>query len=194
MISDMQAAHLLPHLHGVGHWSHAAEYADDHQWYGGSSCSSIYGIYYMSPGDYSIVQGTPEGKLPLVFGIMIATVQVAGEEQGVFSWLHPLESPEFNFRPGRKKKVLDVFGPWIPANEESLAETEVLPSVMQPSSTVLVWDFEVEIEEGKDGVYIPFSVFDQCLDVHRIDCTGLSYSSTKRGNLYRTHRLMVPAC
>ena len=96
-----------------------------------------------------------------------------------------------NFKPGRKKKILDIFGGWVPADEISLRETEVLPSVMQPASKILVWDFEPEQAEDDAGsLLIPFAVYDKLLDEHNIDMTGLSLSSTKRGNLFRTHRLM----
>lgn len=111
-----------------------------------------------------------------------------------FAWYHPLQSPEMNFRAGRKKKVLDLFGPWVPAQDLALRETETMPSVMQPANKVLTWDFEPEVDHGHDpnGVLIPFAVFDQLMDIHRIDVTGLHLSSTKRGNLYRTHRPMMP--
>ena len=111
-----------------------------------------------------------------------------------FAWYHPTRSPEMNMRAGRKKKVLDIFGAWIPADDVSLNETLTLPSVLQPASKVLAWDFDPEQDEEGDAVslLIPFSVFDHVMDVHRIDITGLNLSSTKRGNLYRTHRLMMP--
>jgi len=110
-----------------------------------------------------------------------------------FAWYHPLSSPEKNFRVGRKKKILDLFGPWVPVADLSLSETESLPSVMQPASKVLCWDFEPEEDDsGSGGASVPFTVFDQLMDIHHIDVTGLSLSSTKRGNLYRTHRMMIP--
>ena len=110
-----------------------------------------------------------------------------------FAWYHPLDSPEQNFRAGRKKKILDIFGPWGPSDTLPLTSSETLPSVMQPHQKVLLWDFEPEIDEkNAEQVTIPFSVLDQVMDIHHIDITGLSMSSTKRGNLYRTHRLMIP--
>ena len=112
-----------------------------------------------------------------------------------FAWYHPLQSPEMNFKPGKKRKILDIFGPWVPADHLSLDEVETMPSVMQPASKVLAFDFDPETdEEAPNGqVSIPFHVLDHILDVHKIDFTGLSLSSTKRGNLYRTHKLMLPA-
>ena len=111
-----------------------------------------------------------------------------------FAWYHPLKSSEMNFRAGRKRKNLDLFGAWSPADDISLNETETLPSVMQPASKILAWDFEPEENEEGDAVsvMIPFTVFDHLMDVHNVDLTGLNMSATKRGNLYRTHRLMVP--
>jgi len=105
-----------------------------------------------------------------------------------------LRTPEANFKAGRKKKILDIFGGWVPSGEISLCETQVLPSVMQPASKILAWDFQPEQEEDSDAasLLIPFSVYDHLMDVHKIDVTGLNLSSTKRGNLYRMHRLMAP--
>ncbi len=111
-----------------------------------------------------------------------------------FVWYHPLQSPEMNFRPGRKKKLLDLFGGWVPAHDISLDDTEVLPGVTQPPSKILSFDFEPERDESNPAaVMIPFQVFDSLLDDHNVDVTGLSCSATKRGDLYRAHRLMAPA-
>ena len=55
---------------------------------------------------------------------------------------------------------------------------------------VIDWDFEVEDSEG--GVLIPFSTLDRVME-YGIDITGLNVSQTRRGNLYRTRRLMQPA-
>ena len=116
---------------------------------------------------------------------------------GRFAWYHPLESPEANFRAGRKRKILDIFGPWVPVQDLNMEETEpdAMQSVMQPANKVLAWDFEPITEEADavGQVIIPFHVFDHILEEHRVDFTGLTYSSTKRGNLYRTRRLMLPA-
>ena len=97
-----------------------------------------------------------------------------------FGWYHPLRTPGMNFSPGRKKKILDIFGGWIPADEICLGETEVLPSVMQPASKILVWDFEPEQSEDDAGsLLIPFAVDPFCSLRH----DWLEPSSTKRGNL-----------
>ena len=100
-----------------------------------------------------------------------------------------------NFKPGRKKQILDIFGEWVPADELPVEETQVLPNVVQPASKVLVWDFEPEpsIEtDDPNRVLIPFHVFDKIIDIHNIDVTGLTMSGTRRGNLYRMHRMMMP--
>lgn len=90
--------------------------------------------------------------------------------------------------------MLDIFGAWMPSNDLPLVETEILPKVIQPPQKVLAFDFEPEPCEGEPGhVQIPFHVFDHVMDIHGVDVTGLSFSSTKRGSLYRTHRLMLPA-
>lgn len=90
--------------------------------------------------------------------------------------------------------MLDIFGAWMPSNDLPLVETEILPKVIQPPQKVLAFDFEPEPCESEPGhVQIPFHVFDHVMDIHGVDVTGLSFSSTKRGSLYRTHRLMLPA-
>ena len=35
-----------------------------------------------------------------------------------FAWYHPLRSPEANFRPGRKRKILDIFGRLGPSGRD----------------------------------------------------------------------------
>ena len=71
----------------------------------------------------------------------------------------------------------------------ALQEMEPLPSPRVKAGDVIEWDFEVE--DGEDGVRIPFSTLDRVME-HGIDITGLTVSQTRRGNLYRTHRLMQP--
>ena len=113
---------------------------------------------YMTPGDFCIVAG--KDKLPIVLGVLMGIVQANGAEQGLlfgcsccvfcvfrfsllpsiatdlidlrFAWYHPLDSPEQNFRAGRKKKILDIFSPWVPSDTLPLTSSETLPSVMQP--------------------------------------------------------------
>ena len=68
----------------------------------------------------------------------------------------------------------------------ALQEMEPLPSPRVKAGDVIDWDFEVE--DGEGGVRIPL---DRVME-HGIDITGLTVSHTRRGNLYRTHRLMQP--
>lgn len=76
-----------------------------------------------------------------------------------------------------------------PADDICLDDTEVL----QWHSKILSFDFESERDESNPAaIMIPFQAFHSLLDDPTIDVTGLSFSSTKRGNLYRTHRLMAP--
>ena len=99
-----------------------------------------------------------------------------------------------NFRPGRKRMRTDIFGPWVPAAELPLQDSDCMPAVLQKAKHILEFDFTPEPCDNPDGpqaVQIPFAIFDRVLENHGIDITGLTYSATKRGNLYRTHRLMV---
>ena len=70
----------------------------------------------------------------------------------------------------------------------------MVPSVLQPASKILAWDFEPFNDEETDSgsLFIPFSVYDTLMDLHKIDLTGLNMSATKRGNLFRMHRMMAP--
>ena len=87
-------------------------------------------------------------------------------------------------RQGRKRQILDVFGPWVPSEQVVVQNLEPLPPSVISSEKILLWGFELE-EENK----LPFSVFDRLME-DGIDVTGLTISNTSRGNLYRAHRLM----
>jgi hypothetical protein len=50
---------------------------------------------------------------------------------------------------------------------------------------ILEWNFDLT-----DKFELRFDLLDRLMDKHSIDITGLSISSTARGNLFRTHRLM----
>jgi hypothetical protein len=60
-----------------------------------------------------------------------------------------------------------------------------LPGPMLAPAAVVFHGFELDDEQC-----LPFEVFDVLADLG-VDCTALSLSSTRRGNLYRTYRLMA---
>ena len=130
---------------------------------------------------------------------------------GYVRWMHPQQSSQELFRAGRKKQIIDVFGPWAWADEMPLDKLQALPAAKSlgltvvklaslqylcfpligcpriTSDQVLEWDFECE---GVDKAEIPFAILDSLVDTHGIDLTGLSLSATSRGTRFRTHRLM----
>ena len=127
----------------------------------------------------------PQGgstALPLNLGVL---VDIVGNK-GLVQWMIPGESREANFRPGRRKDVRDIFGPWHAADSVPLANLPPLPPALIEPKNVLVWGFEFD----KSNL-LPFSLFDQILGFD-IDVTALSISSTARGNLYRVHRQLRP--
>lgn len=125
--------------------------------------------------------------------------------------MHPQQSSQELFRAGRKKQIIDVFGPWAWADEMPLEKLQALPAAKSlgltivklaslqylrfpligcpriTSDQVLEWDLECE---GVDKAEIPFAILDSLVDTHGIDLTGLSLSATSRGTRFRTHRLM----
>ena len=135
------------------------------------------------PGDLLIV-GPQGGSTALPFNLGVL-VDIVGDK-GLVQWMIPGESREANFRPGRRKDVRDIFGPWHAADSVPLANLPPLPPALIEPKTVLVWGFEFD-----ESNLLPFSLFDQILGFD-IDVTALSISSTARGNLYRVHRQLRP--
>ena len=135
-------------------------------------------------GDLILIKGS-DGSLPFFVGLLI---EMLTPNNALVPWLVPQESRQTNFRAGRKKLVTDIYACWHAADKQALATLPVLPPVEVQPEQILEWAFELEDD------MVPFSVLDRVVDVHFIDITGLSLSSTPRGNLFRTHRLMRNAC
>ena len=133
------------------------------------------------PMDFVIVKHK-HGKLPFVLG-QVLDIDYQ-DESAIVQWWHPDVSKEASMKPGRKKQILDVFGPWMPSDQMAVDALEPLPPSIVKPSLVFLWGFEHE-EENK----LPFSVLDGIMD-EGIDITGLNMSTTNRGNLYRAHRMM----
>ena len=77
-----------------------------------------------------------------------------------------------NFRPGRKRMRTDIFGPWVPAAELPLQDSDCMPAVLQKAKHILEFDFTPEPCDNPDGpqaVQIPFAIFDRVLENHGID-------------------------
>ena len=71
------------------------------------------------------------------------------------------------------------------ADALSLEEMGALPDPVVKTTDVLEWGFDLTVDHE-----LTFETLDAVMDKHRIDITGLSLTSTSRGNRYRTYRLM----
>ena len=102
-------------------------------------------------------------------------------------WYVPGLASAETFRSGPKKKLLDIFGPWTSMHALSLAEYQVcsMPSPVVHLADILECNFDLSSDET-----LPYDVFDALRSHHGIDVTGLSVSSTHRGNLYRSYALL----
>ena len=133
-------------------------------------------------GDFIIVDNTANSKA-LPFGL--GQVMDVDDDSAIVQWYHPSTSKESNLRAGRKKSILDLFGEWQALDALPVDGVEPLPpSVLSPSK-ILIWGFHLE-----DNNLVPFKVLDQIMDLDFVDLTGQKMSSTKRGTMYRAHRLM----
>lgn len=134
------------------------------------------------PGDMVLLAGEMKhNALPFHVGVIMELLPTGS---ALVQWLVPGESKHASFRGGRKRLVTDVFGPWYTADDQVVASLPALPSAVVQPCSVLEWCFELEDD------CLPFGILDKLVDVHFIDVTGLNLSSTPRGNLFRTHRLM----
>ena len=103
------------------------------------------------------------------------------------AWYVPQLARQVNFRGGPKKLIIDVFGPWLPADEMTPGELSActLPDHFLPVQSVLEANFDFTVEQT-----LPYEVFDALRNRHQIDATGFSLSMTRHGNLYRQYCLM----
>ena len=97
-------------------------------------------------------------------------------------------SPQANFKPGRKKHIVDIFSAWRPLDSLTLAEAKdvVMPPVVVPKSDILELNVDLDCDK------IPYTCFDK-LRAAGIDGTGLNLSMTPGGNIYRSYTLMSGA-
>ena len=140
-------------------------------------------------GSFIICKSTAATKVngaPMLFtmGICVAPPRSHTDDILVAWWL-PGSSAERKFKSGRSKNVVDIFGTWQPMTAFTIADLKntCMPETLVSQPAVLVMNFE--LDEGE----IPFSVFNEIRN-KGIDITGLSCSSTTRGNVYRSSVLM----
>ena len=150
-------------------------------------------LNFIGPGTLVICRPLPdtsyEGE-PLLFvmGMMVApeAEQEIGDGSFAVQWWLPPMSREANFRPGRRKLVVDIFGAWKAVGEFSVQQLgkATLPPAMVRRQDVLECGIVLEDEK------IPFAVFDALRINHNIDVSALSRSMTHEGNRYRAYVLM----
>ena len=133
------------------------------------------------PHDFVIANNAASSKaLPFCMGQVVDI----DEDSAIIQWWHPGLSREANMKAGRKKEVLDIFSEWRPSDTFPLGELQPLPASVLSPKKILLWGFQLESNQ------LPFSVLDKIMDLEIADLTGLKISSTKRGAMYRAHRLM----
>ncbi len=110
-----------------------------------------------------------------------------GDGKIVVTWHLPGRSSQQNFRGGKKKQVVDIFGAWAPLDAVSLQELShaIVPDPLVNLEDVLECNFEWTKEDT-----LPYDIFDALRLQHGIDVTGLNSSLTHGGNLYRSYALM----
>ena len=111
----------------------------------------------------------------------------AGVQEGTafVQWWLPGRSASANAKAGRKAQVMDIFGPWHPADSLRLDDLEPLPTPVVKTTDVWEWGFDLT-----ESHELKFETLDDIMDKHNLDITGLNLTSTSRGNRYRTYRLM----
>jgi hypothetical protein len=142
------------------------------------------------PGMTVIVQAPAEASFqatPMLFLMANIVNCDALADSVVVEWLLPSMGPKADFRPGRKRPVVDIFGSWRRMGTVPLAEAaqaEGFPPIVLPKGSILEL---IELEpDGK----IPFTAFDALRLRHGVDVSGLATSLTHGGNLYRSYVLM----
>ena len=103
------------------------------------------------------------------------------------AWYLPQLAPQANFRGGKKKQIIDVFGPWSPVDELAARDLKTcrLPDPIVHIQSVLEANFDLTEDHT-----LPYHVFDTLRTRHAIDLTGFNASMTRHGNLYRSYVLM----
>ena len=122
--------------------------------------------------------------LPFTMGVIVAPLDPGTEGDIIVQWLVPLLGRE-SAAGGRSRKAVDLFGAWISLSSLALAVTghDKLSDVEFSKDEVRIGP--IELAEGK----LPFTVLDELVDVRNIDSTGLRWTRTTLGNVYRSYRL-----
>ena len=142
------------------------------------------------PGSLVVIaapEGTIAHDLPVPIAVGMVVEASSTKDMLVVAWYVPALARTENYRGGKKRMVLDVFGPWVPRNEVSV---QVIKQCRHPSPLVRVQSIlECNFLLSSDGA-LPYDVFDALRTRHNIDLTGFNSSMTQRGNMYRSYVLM----
>ena len=134
--------------------------------------------------------GATTTTVPFSLGMAIPGSDSDDSDYILVAWWVPSAAPVATFRPGKKAKVIDMFGPWVQYDELNLetAAFASLPNVKVQRADVLLMNIELDGDSQ-----IPFQVFDALRTEWTIDVSAISLSLTHRGNIYRAHVLQT-AC
>ena len=143
------------------------------------------------PGSLLVLRGAAEAavhghKLPFLVGVALeSSSKMATSKKLLVSWMVPGRSKAETYRAGRKKDVIDIFGPWMAVDALSLGDLKqvCLPEPLVNADDILEWNFDLEEQ------CLPYETLDQLRLRHDIDVTGLALSLTPKGNLYRSYAL-----
>ena len=127
-------------------------------------------------------------RVPFSLGMAIPGSDADDSDYILAAWWVPSASPAATLRPGKKAKVIDLFGPWVQYDEQNLetAAYVTVPCVKVQRADVLLVNVHLE-----DNSQIPFQVFDVLRTEWNIDVSAISLSLTHRGNIYRAHVLQT---
>ena len=132
--------------------------------------------------------GVTTTTVPFSLGMAIPGSDADDSDYILVAWWVPSASPAATLRPGKKAKVIDMFGPWVQYDELKLetAACASAPSVKVQRADVLLMNVELDGDSR-----IPFQVFDALRTQWNIDVSAISLSLTHRGNIYRAHVLQT---
>ena len=133
--------------------------------------------------------GGTTSTVPFSLGMAVVGEEAdANDDYIMVSWWIPGTSAKASMQPGKKAKMMDIFGSWEPYDElkAGAAAAVTVPGVQVPKADVLLMNVELEADSQ-----IPFDVFDELRTSHDIDVSRISLSITHRGNLYRAHVLQT---
>ena len=96
-------------------------------------------------------------SVPSSLGLAIPGSGADDQDYILVVWWVPGATPAASLRPGKKAKVIDMFGPWVQYDELKLetAACASVPSVKVQRADVLLMNVELDGDSR-----IPFQVFD----------------------------------